>query len=126
MRADVSRVPLIGALLLGVLCLPVSVSAQQRSPIADQIARTYGVDSWGQVEAIRFPFNLDMPQLSRSLVWELGPLLFSLAKRGTADGKPIHDHLDRREVSCSPPTWNTTQSMRHRVEPTPGFEPGTY
>ncbi len=65
-------VSLVGALLIGVLCLPVPASAQQRPPIAEQIARTYGFDSWGQVEAIRYTFSLDAGPLkvSRSWVWE--------------------------------------------------------
>lgn len=42
-----------------VLSLPVSVSAQERSPIVDQIAKTYGPDLSAQVEAIRSTFNLD-------------------------------------------------------------------
>ena len=41
-----SRVPVIGVLLIGVLCPPAPVSAQQRPAIADQIAKTYGLDSF--------------------------------------------------------------------------------
>src|SRR5215472_564147 len=44
-----SRVTGFGALLLGVLCVAAPASAQQRPAIADQIAKTYGFDSWGQV-----------------------------------------------------------------------------
>jgi len=36
-------------------------SAQQRPAIAEQIAKTYGLDSWDQVEAIRYTFNVDWP-----------------------------------------------------------------
>jgi hypothetical protein len=40
--------------------------------IAEEIAKTYGLDSFGQVEAIRYTFNLELPgrNLSRSWVWE--------------------------------------------------------
>src|SRR5438105_4003223 len=69
-----SRVPVIGVLLVGVLCLPAAVSAQQRPAIADKIAKTYGFDSFGQVDAIRYTCNIDLPALklkiSRSWVWE--------------------------------------------------------
>ena len=68
------RVYLIRVLLIGLVCPAVGASAQQRPPIADQIANTYGLESWGQVEAIRYTFNLDWPALklkvSRSWVWE--------------------------------------------------------
>ena len=69
-----SRVPVIGVLLIGVLCPPAPVSAQQRPAIADQIAKTYGLDSFSQIDAIRYTFNIDLAalklKLSRSWVWE--------------------------------------------------------
>jgi hypothetical protein len=68
-----SRVPVVGVLLIGVLCLPARVSAQQRPAIADQIAKTYGLDSFGQIDAIRYTFHIDAGpalKLSRSWVWE--------------------------------------------------------
>ncbi len=70
MRA--SRVPVIGAVLIGVLLAAAPASAQQRPAIADQIAKAYGFDSWPKVDAIRYSFNLDAGklQLHRSWVWE--------------------------------------------------------
>lgn len=70
MRA--SRVAEIGALLLGALCAAAPASAQQRPPIADQIAKTYGIESWGQVEAIRYTLHIEWGKLklARSWVWE--------------------------------------------------------
>ena len=54
-----SRVSLIGVLSIGVLVLPVGASAQQRPPVADQIAQAYGFGSFSQVDAIRYTFTLD-------------------------------------------------------------------
>jgi hypothetical protein len=67
-----SRVSVIGALLIGVLSPPAPASAQQRPAIADQIAKTYGLDSWDQIDAIRYTFTLDAGalKLHRSWVWE--------------------------------------------------------
>ena len=67
-----TRVPVIGVLLIGVFCLPVRVSAQQRPPIVDKIAKAHGLDSWDQIEAIRYTFHIDAGplKLSRSWVWE--------------------------------------------------------
>ena len=70
MVTKVSCFPWIGALSIGVLCLPASVSAQEGRAIAEQIAKAYGVDSWAQVEAIGFTFNIEKPKVSRSWVWE--------------------------------------------------------
>jgi len=63
---------LIVVLLLGVPVLAGTSPAQTRSPIAEQIAKTYGLDSFGQVEAIRYTFNLELPgkNVSRSWVWQ--------------------------------------------------------
>jgi len=69
-----SCVHLIRILVIGLVCPAAVVSAQQRPPIADQIAKAHGLDAWGQVEAIRYTFNIDWPALklkvSRSWVWE--------------------------------------------------------
>jgi hypothetical protein len=67
-----SRVPVIGVLLIGVLCPPAPLSAQQRPAIAKQIAKTYGLDSFGQIDAIRYTFNIDAGpfKLARSWIWE--------------------------------------------------------
>src|SRR5215813_3868408 len=69
---NVSRAALIGTSVFGVLCLATSASAQQRPPIADQIAKTYGVESWGQIDALRYTFNFEWGKfkLHRSWVWE--------------------------------------------------------
>ena len=67
-----SRVAVVGAVLIGVLCPAAPASAQQRPAIAEQIAKTYGFDSWGQIDAIRYTFGIDFGafKLSRSWVWE--------------------------------------------------------
>ena len=48
--------------------------AQTRPPIVEQLAKTYGLDSYGQIEAIRYTFNLQLPalkvNLSRTWTWE--------------------------------------------------------
>jgi hypothetical protein len=63
--------PVIGVLLMGLLGPPAPVSAQQRPAIADQLAKTYGLDSWGQIDAIRYTFTKEgAPKVSRSWVWE--------------------------------------------------------
>jgi len=88
MRTQMRCVSLIRTLLLGSLLLRVAVSAHERSPIAGQIASAYGVDTWSQVEAIRFTFNVDPPGLSRSWIWE--PKADRVTYDGPdKDGKPV-------------------------------------
>ena len=82
--------PLMVALVLGVPALAGTSRAQARSPIAEQIAKTYGLDSFGQVEAIRYTFNLELPgkNISRSWVWE--PKTGRVSYEGKdKDGKPV-------------------------------------
>jgi hypothetical protein len=67
-----SRLTTIRVLAFGVLVLAASSWAQKRPPIAEQIGKTFGLDSFGQIEGIRYTFNLDLPgvKLSRTWVWE--------------------------------------------------------
>jgi len=64
---------MIGLPVLGMLVFAATTSrAQNRSPIAEQIAKSYGLDSFGQIEGIRYTFNADLGKVkvSRSWVWE--------------------------------------------------------
>ena len=68
-----STVRVIHLLLLGVLFLQVPLRAQTKPPISEEIAKAYGLDSFGQIEQIRYTFNIDLPGLikfSRSWIWE--------------------------------------------------------
>jgi hypothetical protein len=80
----------IGCLFFGVLVLAATSWAQTRPPIAEQIAKTYGLDSFGQIEAIRYTFNAELPgvNLSRSWVWQ--PKTGQISYEGKdKDGKPV-------------------------------------
>ena len=67
---NTSRIPGIGLLLLGVLALAATSWAQQRPPVAEQIAKAYGLDAFSQIERIRYTFNIGELNLSRTWVWE--------------------------------------------------------
>lgn len=100
-----SRVPVIGALLLGVVCPAAPVLAQQRPAIADQIAKSYGLDSFSQVEAIRYTFNIDAGpplKLSRSWVWE--PKTDRISYEGKdKTGKPVTITYLRSQLASQSP-----------------------
>ena len=67
-RLDVTHLFVFSILLM----LPVAAGAQQRPAIVEKLAKTYGLDSLGQVDAIRYTFNAQLPgiNLSRSWTWE--------------------------------------------------------
>src|SRR5690348_8653393 len=67
------RLTITGLMGLWVLVLAATSQAQTRPAIADQIAKTYSVDSWGQIEAIRYTWNGEIPgvfKLAHSWIWE--------------------------------------------------------
>jgi len=65
------QLPSVCLLLLGVM-LFAATSWAQKAPIADQIAKAYGLDSFSQIEAIRYTFNAKgaARNTSRTWVWE--------------------------------------------------------
>jgi len=60
------------ASLVGLLFLAGAVQAQERPPIAEKLAKTYGLDGFANVEAIRFTFSAQLPAIdvSRAWTWE--------------------------------------------------------
>jgi hypothetical protein len=60
-------------LVFGVLVLASTSWAQRRPPIVEQMAKTYGLDSFGQIEGIRYTFNLELPGLKLSETWQWEP-----------------------------------------------------
>src|SRR4051794_33412422 len=78
-----------GALILAASFFSASAWAQTRPPLAEQIAKTYGLDSYDKIEAIRYTFNAELPgvNLSRSWVWR--PKTEEVSYEGKdKDGKP--------------------------------------
>jgi hypothetical protein len=99
---NANRVPMIRLLVLGVLVLAPTSWAQNRPPIVEEMAKTYGLDSFGQIEKIRYTFNIDLPglkfKLSRTWVWE--PKAGRVSFDGNdKDGKPIKVTYLRSELS---------------------------
>ncbi len=89
-----------GALLAVLLLSPARGTAEQRPAIAGQIASAHGLDAWGQVEAIRYTFNLDAGklQLHRSWVWE--PKADRITYEGPdGSGKPVKVSYVRSQLA---------------------------
>jgi hypothetical protein len=98
--SNVSRVTTIRILVLEVLVLAATSWAQDRSPIAEQIAKTYGLDSFRQIDRIRYTWNADFGQIkvSRSWVWE--PKTDQISYEGKdKTGKPVKITYLRSQLS---------------------------
>ena len=93
----------IRCLLLGVLVLAATSWAQTRPPIVEQLAKTHGIDAFGQIEAIRYTFNAEFPgvNVSRSWVWQ--PKTDHVSYEGPdKDGKPVKVSYVRSQLNGEP------------------------
>jgi len=104
---------MIRVLVLAVLVSAAASWAQTPSPVAEQIAKAYGLDSYGQIEAIRYTFNLDIPGLVKlSHSWEWEPKTGKVSYEGKdKDGKPVKVSYMRSELSSQP------DAVKNEVEP---------
>lgn len=100
-------------LLLGVMFFTAASWAQQRAPILDQIAKTYGLESYGQVEAIRYTWSGEIPgvfKLSRTWTWE--PKTNRVTYEGKdKEGKAVKVSYIRTDLSKQP------DAVKNEVDP---------
>ena len=99
-------------LVFGVLVLAPNSWAQKRPPILEELAKTYGLDSFGQIDAIRYTWNAQFPgvNLSHSWVWE--PKTNKVSYEGKdKDGKPVKVSYLRSELSGQP------DAVKNEVDP---------
>jgi hypothetical protein len=107
-----SRIPVIFLLALGVLVLAATSRAQQRPPIVEQIAKAYGLDSWGQIEAIRYTFNASFGAVKLSHSWEWEPKTGQVTFEGKdKDGKAVKVTYSRSQLSTQP------ANVKDEIEP---------
>src|SRR3977135_1641116 len=104
MRNARLRMTTIGVLLCGMLILAPNSWAQQRAPILDQVAKTFGVDSWDKVEAIRYTWNGEITGLFKAAhKWEWEPKTGKVSYEGTdKDGKPVNVSYVRTDLRTQP------------------------
>ena len=110
---NASRVPMIRLLAFAVLVLAATSRAQNRPPILEQIAKTYGLDSYGQIEAIRYTWNGEIPGLFKlARAWEWEPKTGKVSYEGKdKDGKPVKATYKRSELSSQ------SDAVKNEVDP---------
>ena len=110
-----SCVSIVSRLGLAVLVLAATASslAQTRAPIIEKVAKTYGLDSWGQIEAIRYTWNGEIPGLFKlARTWEWEPKTGKVSYEGKdKDGKPVKVSYVRSQLSSQP------DKVKNEVEP---------
>jgi hypothetical protein len=89
-------------LVVGLLLFAAATGAQERPPICEQIAKTYGLDSFPQVEQIRYTWNAEGAfNVSRSWVWE--PKTDRVSYDGPDKaGKPVKVTYLRSQLASQP------------------------
>jgi hypothetical protein len=117
---DSSRLTAIRALVsFGVLVLAATSWAQQRPPIVQKLADTYGLQSFGQVEAIRYTWNVQFPGVTLSRTWTWEPKIGQITYEGKdKDGKPVKVTYLRSQLGSQP------ADVKDNIDP--GFQNDNY
>lgn len=106
---------------LGALLSAGTSRTQTRPPNVEQLAKTYGIDSYGQIDAVRYTFNLDLPtlkvNLSRTWTWEpkTGQVTYETKDK---EGKPVKVTYNRNQLNSAP------DNVKNEIEP--GFVNDNY
>jgi hypothetical protein len=102
-------------LFLGVLTfLAGTARAQTRPAVVEQLAKTYGLDAFGQIDAMRYTFNLQLPALnvnvSRTWVWEPKTGQVSYESKDK-EGKPVQVTYLRSQINSA------AANVKDQIEP---------
>ena len=111
---NLSRLDLIRLLAVSMLLLllPAASWAQQRPLIAEQMAKTYGLDSFGQIEGIRYTFNAELPGVELSRKWEWNPKTDTVSYEGKdKEGKPVKVTYQRSQPGSQ------SDAIKNEIEP---------
>jgi hypothetical protein len=84
-----------------LMIVPAVSGAQQLPPLADEMAKTYGLDSFGEVEAIRYTWNKG--NISRTWVWQ--PKTDTVSYEGKdKEGNPVKVTYRRSDIDSQSDT----------------------
>jgi len=115
----------ISFLFLGVLVFSAPSCSQKQQSVqentakentvkinAEQLAKAYGLDSFEQIEAIRYKWNAQFPGVNLSHSWEWEPKTDQVSYEGVdKDGKPVKVTYLRSELGSQPDT------VKNEVDP---------
>lgn len=109
----VNGLNLIFLLALSMLLIFPAASRAQTALTAEQIAKTYGLDSFGQVEAIRYTWNhVDASGRKISRTWEWSPKTDTVSYEGKdKEGKPVKVSYQRSQLS------RQSDTIRKEIDP---------
>ena len=110
-----SRLAIIRVLAL-IASLPLAAAtagAQERPPTAVQMSKTFGFDSFDQLEKIRFTFTLEADGATVfARTWEFEPKTFQINYDGKdKDGKPVKLTYNRARLDSE------SDAVKNEIEP---------
>src|SRR5690349_4110226 len=86
----------------------VAPAAPPRNISAEQIAKTYGLDSFDQVDAIRYTWNAQFPGFNAARTWTWEPKTNRVTFEGKdKDGKPVKVTYLRSQLDSQPANVKT-------------------
>jgi hypothetical protein len=89
----------IGLVAACILSFLPAASRAQSPTSAEQIAKAYGLDSFGQIETIRYTWNVDAPNFKVSRTWEWSPKSGLISYEGKdKEGKPVKASYQRSQL----------------------------
>ena len=106
-----SRACRICSLTFALVLLAASAAWTQNCPPAtEKVAKAFGIDSFGQIDAIRYTFTLPQFKVNHSWTWE--PKADRVTFEGTdKDGKPVKVTYVRSQLSSQP------ESVQKQIDP---------
>ena len=108
-RPDVIRLFAFSMLLL---IFPATSWAQPRPPLAEQMAKTYGLDAFGQIEGIRYTFTAELPGVKLSRSWEWNPKTDTVSYQGKdKSGKPVTATYQRSQLGSQ------SDAIKNQIDP---------
>src|SRR5260370_19644926 len=101
-------------LVFAVLLLTKTSWGQTRPPIGEELAKAYGLDAYGQIEAASYTFNMRLPAVGLNLArsWEWQPKTGQVSYEGKdKDGKPVKVTYIRSQLNSAP------ANVKDEIEP---------
>ena len=123
--ANSSRSNMIRFLAFTVLALVLAACsrAPERPPVVEQMAKTYGLDSFGQIEGLRYTWNAEFPgsvkpfdggsgTIKVSRTWEWDPETGTVSYEGKDNnGQPLKVTYQRSQLSSQ------SDVVKNQVDP---------
>jgi hypothetical protein len=105
---------------VAVIVIAATLQAQTRAPILEKVAKEYGLDGFGQVEAIRYTWSGEIPGVFKlSRTWEWEPKTNRVTYEGKdKNGTPVKVTYLRSELGSQP------DNVKNDVDP--GFQNDNY